>query len=164
MAANLDEAHLRAELQRRFGLGQEGLEVDTGPSVPGVLVFHAYNRASAHNSVTGTFDGRLHTEFDESLQLVLTALGFGEHEVDPVVVAGAVGKLEGNPGSPLLDEFALQESGDPATMSLPHSVVVDGHPGVEYWNMTSRRPPWRSRVLRLADGTFVVRQDLPEAR
>lgn len=154
----VDESGLRAVLAREVGLKGAGVQLDIGPPVPGVLVFHAVTPGSATPGVTGVYDGRLHTEPQEATRVVLTALRFGEAEVDPVVVAGAVGKLEGNPGTPFLTQFAIDQSGDPSVMFLPRTVEVDGAPAVEYVNMTSRRTPWRSLVLRRADGTFEVRQ------
>ena len=50
---------------------------------------------------------------------MLDALAFGRGEPDPVTVAAAVGMLQGNPGTPFVTQFAIDQSGDPATMSLP---------------------------------------------
>ena len=80
----------------------------------------------------------------------------GSDETDPVAVAAAVGMLQGNPGTPFVTQFAIDQSGDPATMSLPRAIAVDGRPAVEFWNMTARRPPWRSQVVSRADGTYDV--------
>jgi hypothetical protein len=160
-SGTVDEVGLREALSRKLRLDKDTLKLDIGPPVPGMLVFHAYDPRTPQQGVTGVFDGELHLEFEASSQLVLRALGYGERDADPLVVAGAVGKLEGNPGTPFLTQFAIDQSGNPAVMTLPRVVDVDGQQVVEYWNMTSRRPPWRSRVLRGGDGTFEVSQDLP---
>jgi hypothetical protein len=160
----VNEADLRSALQRKLRLDKDAMRVQVGPPVPGLLVFHAYVPADPRSNATGVYDGELHFDFDENVSLVLKALGYGEREVDPVVVAGAIGKLEGNPGTPFLTDFAIEQSGNPTVMTLPRLVEVDGRQVVEYWNMTSRRPFWRSRVLRKPDGTFEVRQELPGGR
>jgi hypothetical protein len=157
----VDETRLRAALVRELGMSENGMLLELGPPVPGVVVFHAQERGKPHSGVTGAFDGALHTDYEESLPVVLGALGYGEREVDPAVVAGAVGMLEGNPGAPFLTQFAIDQSGDPTVMRLPRVVTVDGQQVVEYWNATARRPPWRSRVLVEEDGSFRVVQDLP---
>jgi hypothetical protein len=154
----VDESQLRTALNRKLDLPKDGMRLEIGPPVPGMLVFYAYDPKNPRQASTGVFDGDLHFDFAESMPLVLRALGYGERETDPMVVAGAVGKLEGNPGTPFLTQFAIDQSGDPATMRLPRFVEVGGQQVVEYWNMTSRRPPWRSQVLRKDDGTFEVRQ------
>jgi hypothetical protein len=154
----VDEAHLRSALQKQFKMDKDTLRLEIGPDVPGMLVFFAYEMGNPRSNVTGVFDGELHTDYDETIPMVLRALGYGEREVDPAVVAGAVGKLEGQPGTPFLTQFGIDKSGDPATMTLPRLVSVDGQQVVEYWNKTSRETPWRSRVYRKADGTFEVRR------
>ncbi|TCO54808.1 hypothetical protein EV192_10896 [Actinocrispum wychmicini] len=157
----VDEEHLRSALRKQFDMPKDSLRVEIGPPVPGMLVFYAYDLKDSRVGVTGVFDGEVRTDFDVTLPLVLRALGYGEREVDPMVVAGAVGKLEGNPGTPFLTQFAIDQSGNPAVMTLPRLVSVEGQQVVEYWNKTSRTPPWRSRVFRKADGSFEVRHDNP---
>jgi hypothetical protein len=160
----VNEADLRTALHRELRLDKDRMRVEIGPDVPGLLVFHAYDPQDPRSNATGVFDGKLHFSFEENVPLVLRALGYGEREVDPMLVAGAIGKLEGNPGTPFLTDFAIEQSGNPAVMTLPRLVPVDGQQVVEYWNMTSRRPFWRSRILRKPDGTFEVRQELPGGR
>ena len=124
--------------------------------MPGVLVFHAYVPGQPNSGITGVFDGQIRTDPDEAVPVVLDAMAFGRDETDPVTVAAAVGMLQGNPGTPFVTQFAIDQSGDPATMSLPRAVTVDGRPAVEFWNMTARRPPWRSQVVSRADGSYDV--------
>lgn len=160
----VNEADLRTALHRELRLDKDGMRVDIGPDVPGLLIFHAYVPGDPRSNATGVFDGKLRFSFEENVPLVLRALGYGERAADPMLVAGAIGKLEGNPGTPFLTDFAIEQSGNPAVMTLPRVVPVDGQQVVEYWNMTSRRPFWRSRILRNPDGTFEVRQELPGGR
>jgi hypothetical protein len=152
---------LQAALHRRFDLPRDA-PIELGPAVPGVLVFHAYDRAKPQRGVTGAFDGEVHTDVDEATRVVLDALGFGRGETDPTTVAAAVGMLQGDPGTPFVTQFAIDQSGDPATMRLPRAITVDGRPAVEFWNMTARRPPWRSQVVARADGTYEVRELPPK--
>lgn len=157
-ASKVDEAALRTALHHDLGLPSDRLEVDLAPPVPGVLVFHALVTGEPHSDVTGAFDGKLHTDRQDATRLVLTALGFGERDVDPVLVAATVGMLEDNPGSPYLTEQAITLAGGPPTWQPPHLTTVDGEPAVEYINSSARRPAWRSVVLQHGDGTFEVRQ------
>jgi len=150
----VDEAALKEALHREFGFSRHGLRLDVGPPVPGLLIFYAYEPDASTRGMTGVFDGKIHTDFEETAPMVLRALGFGEREVDPVTAAAAVGQLVGDPGSPLLDEFALKWSGDPETMTLPRLTDVDGDTALEFWVMTSRRPPWRIRVVARGGGKF----------
>ena len=147
------EHALRAALHEQFDLPLDA-SIDLGPAVPGILVFHAYVSGQPNSGITGVFDGRIRTDADEGVPVVLDALAFGRGETDPITVAAAVGMLQGNPGTPFVTQFAIDQSGDPATMSLPRAITVDDRPAVEFWNMTARRPPWRSQVVSRADGTY----------
>jgi len=157
---NIDEDSLRRALGKRFHM-QGDVRIDFGPEVPGLLVFSAYE-VGGRARVTGTFDGEIHTDFDDNVPRVLRALGYGRSSgVDPGVVAGAIGMLEADPGTPFLTTFALEQNGD-GRMALPAATTWDGHPAVAYWNVSSRLAPWRSFVVALPDGTYLVRRDTPE--
>jgi hypothetical protein len=156
----VDEESLRRVLAKRLHLRGD-VRIDYGPEVPGLLVFSAYEMGGRAR-VTGTFDGKVHTDFEDNVLRVLGALGYGrDHDVAPEVVAGAIGMLEADPGTPFLTAFALEQNGDDR-MALPTSTTWEGHPAVSFWNGSSRMAPWRSLVVALPDGTYLVRRDTPE--
>lgn len=152
----MDELELRSALGRETGVDIDGYTFEFGPPIPGVIVFTAYESGVPHSNITGAYDGQFHFEFDDSSTLVLTSLGFGDEEVDPAVIAAAVGMLQDNPGTPFLTEDAIDLGGDPSVMAPPRSTSVDGRPAVEFWNKSSRQMPWRVTVVADADGTFRV--------
>ncbi len=118
----------------------------TEADVPGLTVFTAH---IGRRSTAGVWDGTV-VELDPELavQRVADAWGYGpDRGVPAVEVAEVIGVLEGHPGAAFLDQEALELGGDPSTMHVPEEVVVDGAPGVRFWNGSSRLSPYRCTFL-----------------
>jgi hypothetical protein len=150
----VDEDALKRALGRAYGW-HGGIDIDTGPDVPGLIVFSAHESGAARARVTGVFDGELHVEFPANADLVLRALGFGTPDAaEPVVIAGAVGMLEANPGGPFVDEFVVEHSIAADRIKMPRLSERDGKPALEYWNSSAQLSPWKTVIVALGAGRF----------
>ncbi len=159
MSGAVDEGALTKALRRAYGWHGD-IEVDVGPDVPGLIVFSAHESGAARSRVTGVFDGDLHVEYPANADLVLRALGFGTPSAaPPLVIAGAVGMLEANPGGPFVDEFVVEHSIAADRIGMPGATERDGRPAIEYWNSSAQLSPWKTVIVALADGRFDYRRE-----
>ena len=142
---------LRAALAEYLGAdGQLFLEV-AGTPVGGLIAFAAHQ---GRRSVAGVWDGSsIELDPDRAVQMLCDAWGYGpDRPVSARDVAAAVGTIEGKPGTPFLDQDAIELGGDPTTMTPPEEVEVDGQPGVRFWNGSSRLSPYPVTFVVGSDG------------
>jgi hypothetical protein len=154
------ETDLRASLSHAYGWDRRRIEVDTGPPVPGLLVFSAYERGAGGRRVTGVFDGALQTDYPANADVVLRALGFGTAGTAlAVTLAAAVGMLEANPGAPFVDDFLIEHSIAADRITMPYVTERAGRPALVYWNSSAELSPWKTVIVARADGTFDHHRD-----
>lgn len=137
-----EPAGLRAAVASHLGGSEDDVFIDLCPvEVPGLTVFAAH---LSRRSLAGLWDGsRMELDPDVAIQRVTDAWGYDEtRPVSPRAVAAAVGMIEGGPGSPFLDERAIQLSGASGDVSPPEEIEIDGAPGVRFWNSTARLAPY----------------------
>jgi hypothetical protein len=154
---SVDEASLRSALAELLDLDADALVLEFGLEHPDLLVFSASMPDGPPTALTGTFDGTLERDLDLNIARVLAV---ARH--DPALgardLAAAVGMLEDMPGRPFLDRDAIELGGDPAVMSAPRFVEVDGVHALEFWNVSERHAPWRTRLTLRDDDSFVREQ------
>ena len=149
------EQALRSALREQFDLPDDA-SIDLGPAVPGVLVFHAYVPGQPNSGITGVFDGQIRTDPDEAVPVVLDAMAFGARRDRPGHCRRGRWHAAGKPRDTVRHAVRHRPVRRPGDDEPAARITVDGRPAVEFWNMTARRPPWRSQVVSRADGTYDV--------
>jgi hypothetical protein len=151
-----EPAGLRAAVVARLGGEESTAFIEVCPvEVPGLVVFAAHQ---GRRSTAGLWDGvAIDLDPDAGIQRVTEAWAYGPgRTVAARDVAYAIGVLEGHPGSPFLDQAAIDLGGD-VRMRPPREVEVDGAPAVEFWSKSGRLSPYRASYV-VVDGRAEVRR------